>query len=148
MNVGMMLKVGAGLALAVMVFIAFQKVSNHLKEFDRRGIAEAVETYKASDLEARLKEETRLRKLAEDQRDDAEKIGDANEASRVERTVVYRTIKEEIQNAPPTDDAPVAPVLSRAIERLSGTGQETGNQDSVPDEASRSGGGPTPEGMR
>lgn len=143
MSISTIVKLGAGVLGAILLYLLIQQLRSHLKEYDRRGQAEAVETYKAAELDVQLKEETRLRKLAEEQRDSAKSIGDQNEAARTERTIVYRTIKEEIQNAPPEDDGPVAPVLRRTVERLSGPGEPTGPGNTDPNTNGSTGSGPT-----
>lgn len=127
------IKIAIGVGGAILLYILVQQLRAHLAEYDRRGQAEAVESWKAEDLQKRLLEEEKLRKAVEQQRDDARAIGDTNEAQRVERTVVYKTIREEIKNAPPSDDAVAAPVLQRTISLL--YDPKAGSQD--PDEGSR-----------
>ena len=136
------LKIGAAVVLAVLAFIVFKTVTNHLEEFDRRGTAEANLKTKVAAQEATIQGLKDQQELEDDLREIVRDIGDEVETKQVERRIYNETTRTEIINAPPEDDGNVAPVLDLALDRM--YGDEAGSGDQDPDSDDGPGDRPSP----
>ncbi len=135
------LRLGIGIAAAVVIYLAYNAVSNHFQhikdlESENAGLKTKVTVVEGqrNQVVELNKQNQQTSKLNEDIQDNNQDIATAERAAATARTQTYKEIRDAIQSTPPAATAqPVAPVIGNTLDRLWGTGTAgTGNPDRNP----------------
>jgi hypothetical protein len=131
----LLLRLGIGIAAAVVLYLAYDAVRDHFAHIDE--IEQQNETLKSDKvrLEGQLegavetnRQNQETAKANDEIRQNNQEIAAAERAAATARAQTYREIRNAINSAsPPATAQPVAPVILDTLERLWGPGSTAGN---------------------
>lgn len=135
-----LLRVGIGIAAAVVLYLAFDAVRDHFKHID--DLEQQNETLKTDltrtegqrDQAVEInKQNQQTAKTTQEIQANNQAIASAERAAATARTQTYREIRDAINSTPPPATAqPVAPVITNTLDRLWSTDAPAGSPDRRP----------------
>lgn len=135
-----LLRVGIGIAAAVVLYLAFDAVRDHFKHIDDleqqneqlKTDLTRTEGQRDQAIETN-RQNQQTQKTNDEIRANNQEIAAAERAAATARTQTYREIRDAINSTPPPATAqPVAPVVRDTLDRLWGPDPATGSPDHRP----------------